>query len=126
MISTYFNNEKPVIDKIITIIKSSAKEHGVELIKIALVGGWAKEIRKVRSNNKVIDLIEIQTIINNSPKQGGDVDFVIFINEITHGWKNILSKKLNIGIPENEKNGHVDIVLSLPANIRFPGIEVID
>ncbi len=126
MISAYFHNGKPVIDKIITFIRNSAMEYRVELNKIALVGGWAKEVRKTKNNNISSNLVDIQTVINNSPKCGGDVDFVIFVKEINVGWEKIISEHLNSGIPKNRKDGYVDIVLSLPANIRFPGIEVLN
>ena len=124
MNSKYFSNEKPDVDKIITFIHQSASGNGINLDKIALVGGWAKEVRKIKDANKIIGLLEVQTIIDNSSKFGGDVDLVVFVSEIDKNWKRMLSEVLNSGIPENEKNGYVDIVLSLPANVRFPGIEV--
>lgn len=124
MTSKYFNNEKPLIEKIIKFIKTSAKKHEIEINKIALVGGWAKEVRKVKVDNKTLSLIELQTTIDNSDKYGGDVDFVLFAKEVKHDWSLLLSEQLNISIAENEKNGYVDIVLSKPSDIRYPGIEI--
>lgn len=126
MNSLYFHNGRPDLNKIINEIFILAHKYKVDIAEVALVGGWARAARNsgFDCDNERANLIELQVFIDKSPKYGGDVDFVIFLNDIENGLESVLCKHLNADIPLGEKNGRIDIVLSLPAKVRLPGIKL--
>jgi len=127
MNSFYFRNGRPDINKIINDFLSIAHQYQINIESIALVGGWARAARDsgFDCNDEAANPIDLQVFINKSSKYGGDVDFVIFLNDIEPNLESILSKHLNADIQPEEKDGRIDIVLSLPAKVRLPGIKLI-
>ena len=123
--SIYFFNDKPNIEEIIKEFFLLSVENNINIEKVILVGGWARAVRDSGCNSSAINTIDLQTFINESEKYGGDVDFVLFMSVIEEKWKLIFDEHLNINIPDDEKNGRVDVVFSYPAVIRHPGIELV-
>lgn len=126
MNSLYFYNGRPIISKIINEILLLSREHQFYVEAIAMVGGWARAVRESGFGDarEIANPIDLQAFIDKSLKYGGDIDFILFVNEMKRNWKSILFKPLNADILLGEKDGRIDIVISLPAEIRHPGIQI--
>jgi len=128
MNSYYFNDGKPKIKLIVETIILLGNEHNISIESIALIGGWAKKLNSnnCRFTNNFASIFEVERLIDKSDKCEGDVDLLVFVENLHHdNWTQVLSNKFNRDIAPTEKNGRVDIVLSLPTTIRPPGIKLV-
>lgn len=127
MSSYYFYDGKPKIKLIVKTIILLANKHDISIDSIALIGGWAK---KLNSNNcifpdNIASIFEVESLIGKSDKCEGDVDLLVFVETLHHNWTLVLLDEFNNDIASSEKNGMVDIVLSLPTALRPPGIKLV-
>jgi len=127
MKTTYFHQGKPNLTPIVKDIVLFAQSCQIDLGAIALVGGWAKAARNLGFNevNQPIPPHQLQEVIEQSPKSGGDIDFVVFVKTHPSYCQAILAERFSSKGETELKEGSIDLVCSLPAKVRWPGIQLL-
>jgi hypothetical protein len=127
MKTKYFHQGKPNLTPIVKAIVLFAQSPQIDLDAIALVGGWAKAARKSGFDgfDQPVHPSDLQRIIEQSPKSGGDVDFVVFVKNHQSHCQVILSEAFGSKGDAKPQDGCIDLVCSLPAKVRSPGIQLL-
>lgn len=128
MKTTYFHQGKPNLTPIVKDIVLFTQSCQIDLDAIALVGGWAKAARNIGLNEldqQPIHPNQLQEIIEQSPKSGGDIDFVVFVKTHPSHCQAILAERFSSKGDTELKEGSIDLVCSLPAKVRWPGIQLL-